>query len=110
MTDFWQMCLQANRFMAVVAASAVCYRLAGMGMDLWFEHRSRAGCDARTLHLFAWFCYVVGGLLVTAFGARYYAAGPTPANWISGFRTMLLMVAIALSMWWPHPTRHGRPA
>lgn len=93
----WEFCRDANRYIAAVAAVGVGYRLMDMALD---PARWR---DSRARHLMGWFAYIAAGLLVASLGARYYAAGTTPANYLSGARMALSLAAIGLTAWWPHP-------
>lgn len=99
LTPLWEFCRDANRYIAAVAAIGVGYRLMDMALDpaRWRDNRAR--------HLMAWFAYIAAGLIVASLGARYYAAGPTPANYISGARMGLNIAAIGLTAWWPHPRK-----
>jgi hypothetical protein len=96
-TEIWNQCRYFNQYLAILAAVGVGYRLAMMVLD---PERRR---DARSLHLIAWFGYIGISLFTSAVGASYYNASVTPANWTSGARTGLHLVAIALTIWWPHP-------
>jgi uncharacterized membrane protein YidH (DUF202 family) len=95
----WEACRWANQYVAILAAIAVSYRLVLMVLD---RERWRS---ASGRHLLAWFAYIALGLIVSGFAAEHYNGGPTDANWTSGARTSLHVVAICLSLWWPHPRR-----
>lgn len=97
-TTLWNMSRHINYPLGCIVAAGVTYRLVLLAFEKPRWHR-----DARTLHLFFWFVYVAGNLLAAAMTSHHYEMLGADASWVSGFRTILMLGGLVLTIWWPHP-------
>lgn len=96
----WDASRNASQLAGVITAGAMTFRLGVMAGDVARWH------DRRSLHLLAWFTWIVGVSFLASLAARYYDQLNADATWISGARLALHVVAFALCVWWPHPHHH----
>lgn len=97
--DFYMLCRSINGWLAIGAAFGVCFRLASLVLDKqrWIDPVAR--------HRLLWFIYIAVGLFVVSRGSAHYDHINAPASSWSVARLGLTVAAIALTIWWPHPSR-----
>ncbi len=97
LTPLMNACRALNAPLQALAAVGVSYRLMWMFLD-----RSRWN-DPRARHISLWFVYITFSLFVAALASQYYASTAVDASPTSLARTILTLMAIWLTVWWPHP-------
>lgn len=97
--ELWNACRHINYPLGCLVAVGVTYRIVLMAFD-----RDR-WTDARSVHLVLWFGYIAANLLAAAMTSRHYDLVGVDATWVSGFRTVLMLGGLALTIWWPHPEK-----
>lgn len=97
--DLWNLCRDINYPLGCVVAAAVVYRIVLMAHDKSRWH------DPRVVHLLFWFGYVAANLLAASMSSHHYDLLGADANWVSGFRTILMLWGLVLTVWWPHPDK-----
>lgn len=93
----WDVSGQLNRYIGPVVVACLLWRLIPMALD---PGRWR---DSRALHLLAWWAYIcisVGNATAAA------VINPGTPKWPAFGVLVLNLVAIALSLWWPHPRKY----
>lgn len=98
MQPLWDFSREANQYVGSIVVLALFARLVPMVLDIarWRDGRAR--------HLMMWFCWI-GAATANATAAAFMNNGHP--SWTSGTRFMLNLVAIALCIWWPHPSRYS---
>jgi hypothetical protein len=93
----WDASRQLNRYIGPIVVACLLWRLIPMALD------RRRWSDARALHLLAWWSYICVSV-GNATAAAVVSNGPP--EWPAFLRLVLNLVAIALSVWWPHPKKY----
>lgn len=95
--ELWADTRVVNGWVAYGVATLVGFRLTRMVLDV------RRWLDPRARHLTLWFVYIAFGLLNVAVGSQFLSAAGAAAGAPTGLRFLLNIMAISLSVWWPHP-------
>lgn len=93
----WDASRQLNRYVGPIVVACLLWRLIPMALD------RRRWRDSRALHLLAWWSYICVSV-GNATAAAVITSGPP--EWPAFLRLLLNLVAIALTIWWPHPRKY----